>query len=110
MMKQLWIPALAVAGVAFADMHVAPSIALAAASSKPQPEYSALARQLKVTGDVSVEVKITIAGEVESVKVLSGNAMLSAPVVRTVKTWRFKPFQQDGQPTVATTVLRFNFK
>ena len=98
------------AGIAAADMHVAPSIALAAASSKPQPEYSPLARQLKVSGDVSVEVKITTTGEVDTVKVLSGNAMLSTQVVRTVKTWRFKPFEQDGHPTVATTVLRFSFK
>lgn len=109
-MKRIAVLFLSAAAAAFADMRVAPSIALAAATHKPQPEYSSLARQLKVSGDVSVEVRITTAGEVEEVKLLSGNAVLAMPVVRTVKTWRFKPFRQEGKPTAATTVLRFSFK
>lgn len=93
-----------------ADIHVASSVAVAAAVYKPQPEYNPLARQMKVSGDVSVELKINVSGQVESVNVVSGSAMLSGAVVRTVKTWRFKPFLQDNHPTVATTVLRFSFR
>ncbi len=93
-----------------ADVHVPASVALAAAESKPQPDYNPLARQMRVTGDVSVEVQISTSGEVETVKVLTGNALLSGTVVKAVKNWKFKPFQQGGQPTVAITVLRFTFK
>ncbi|MEZ5355952.1 MAG: energy transducer TonB [Bryobacteraceae bacterium] len=92
------------------EVHVAASQALAAAVNKPQPEYNSLARQMKVTGDVAVEVRIAPSGAVDQVKALSGNALLSSGVVRTLKKWRFKPFEQDGKPAVAVTTLRFNFK
>ena len=98
------------AGVGLAQIHVPTSQAIAAAESKPQPEYNALARQMKVTGDVSVEVSIATNGAVDDVRVVSGSALLSAPVVKAVKSWRFKPFRQDGTPTKAKTVLRFTFK
>jgi TonB family protein len=93
-----------------ADLHVPASVALAAAESKPQPEYSPIARQLRVAGDVAVEVHIGQTGIVETVTVLSGNAMLAAPVLKTVRMWKFKPFVQGGQPVKASTVLRFSFK
>lgn len=93
-----------------ADVHVPAAVALASAENKPQPDYNPLARQMRVVGDVSVEVQIATSGDVDSVKVLAGNALLAGPVVKTVKTWKFKPFLQSGQPTVAVTVLRFTFK
>jgi periplasmic protein TonB len=93
-----------------AAMHVPASVALAAAEIKPQPEYSPLARQMRVTGEVSVELQIGASGRVDSVTVLNGNMLLSAPVVKALKGWKFKPFLQDGQPTIAITVLRFSFK
>ena len=98
------------AGLLVAGIHVPSSVALAAAESKPQPEYNPLARQLKITGDVAVELHITAKGEVESVKALSGSVLLAGPVVKTLKTWKFKPFLQDGTPAEATTVMRFSFK
>jgi TonB family protein len=83
---------------------------VAAAVEKPQPKYNPLAKQMKVTGDVAVEVRIATSGSVEHVKALSGNALLSSGVVKTVKQWKFKPFEIDGKPTVAVTTLRFSFR
>lgn len=98
------------ASLGLAQIHVPTAQAIAAAESKPQPEYSALARQMKVTGDVSVEVSITADGTVDDVRVVAGSPLLSPPVVKAVKAWRFKPFLQAGNPTKARTVLRFTFK
>lgn len=109
-MKNVLISLFLASATMLADVHVPSSVALAAAETKPQPDYSPLARQMRVSGDVSVEVQIATSGEVESVKVLAGNALLAGSVVKTVKTWKFKPFLQGGQPTVAVTVLRFTFK
>jgi len=93
-----------------AHVHVPTAQALAAAESKTQPEYSSIARQMKVTGDVSVEVSIAADGAVDDVKVLAGSALLSPPVVKAVETWRFKPFLLGCVPTKARTVLRFTSK
>lgn len=109
-MKTTLLAMFLVAATLQADVHVPASVALASAESKPQPDYNPLARQMRVVGDVSVEVQIATSGEVDSVKVLAGNALLAGSVVKTVKTWKFKPFTQAGQPTVAVTVLRFTFK
>ncbi len=109
MIRELFLAAL-LATAALADIHVPTATALAAAEVKPQPEYSPMARQLKVTGDVSVEVHISPTGEVSDVKVLNGSALLTGSVVKTLKSWRFKPFLAEGRPTAAVTVLRFAFK
>ena len=102
--------AILLATAALAEIHVPTSTALAAAEAKPQPDYNRLARQLKVAGDVSVEVHISPGGEVTEVNVLTGNSLLAGSVVKTVKNWRFKPFLFEGQPTTAVTILKFTFK
>ena len=97
-------------GLAAAEVHVAASQALAAAVEKPEPEYNPLARRMKVSGGVAVEVRIAENGDVEQVKHISGSVLLSSGVVKTLKQWKFKPFRHDGKPAVAVTTLRFHFK
>ena len=98
------------AGAAGAEVRVATGDALKAAVKKVNPEYNPLARQMKVSGDVEVEVRITESGSVADVKVVSGNALLSATVVKAVKDWKFTPFEEGGKPVEAVTVLKFSFK
>lgn len=110
--RTLSLAALAVfsSGVLSAQMRVTTADAMKAAVKRPSPEYSSMAKQLRVTGDVEVDVTIASSGEVEDVKVLSGNAMLSTGVTKALKEWRFTPFESDGKPTRAVASLRFSFK
>lgn len=91
-------------------MRVAAADALKAAVRKPDPEYNPIARQMRVAGEVEVEIRIGDTGDVDDVKVMSGNAMLSPSVVKAVKGWKFKPFEQGGKPATAVTMMKFNFK
>jgi TonB family protein len=93
-----------------ADIRITMSDALKAATTKPTPEYTAMARQMKVAGSVEVEVTIAEDGSVDAVKVLSGNPLLTSPTVSTLKKWKFTPFTQDGQPVKAIAGLKFDFK
>jgi len=93
-----------------AEVRVTAADALKAAVKKAQPEYSPMAKQMRVQGDVEVEVKISDAGGVDDVKVVSGNPLLTQPVVRSLKDWKFTPFQQEGKAAPAVTNLRFSFK
>jgi protein TonB len=95
---------------AVADVRISTTAAVNAAKLKPSPEYSPMARQMKVTGAVEVEIMIATDGSVEGVKVLSGNPLLTSTVVPAVKKWKFEPFTADGQPTKAITLLKFDFK
>jgi len=93
-----------------ADMKVSHADAVKNAVKRTNPEYSPMARQMRIQGDVEVEVKISEGGEVADVKVLTGNPMLSAPVVKAMKKWKFSPFTEDGKAAAAVATLRFTFK
>ncbi|MBI3210705.1 MAG: energy transducer TonB [Candidatus Solibacter usitatus] len=81
-----------------------------AVTTKIEPEYPALARQLRLTGDVEVEVTISAAGVVEKVTVKRGNSLLSNAVVSAVKRWRFNPFQAGGKPVRVNAPMKFDFR
>ena len=82
----------------------------ASATYKVDPEYPAVARQIRLTGDVELEISVDAVGAVETVKVLRGNTLLSGSSVQAAKRWKFKPFGQDGQGTRAVGPLVFNFQ
>jgi TonB family protein len=93
-----------------AAVRVTTADALKAAISKPQPVFSAIAKQMKVAGKVEVEVVIAEDGTVEGAKALSGNPLLTSSAITAVKKWKFTPFEQDGQPAKANAVLSFDFQ
>lgn len=93
-----------------AEMKVTHADAVKNAVKRTNPEYSPMAKQMRIQGDVEVEVKISESGEVADVKVVTGNPMLSATVVKAIKEWKFSPFTEDGKPAVALASLRFTFK
>ena len=93
-----------------AEIHVTTDDALKAAVKKAPPEYPAIAKQMKVVGKVEVQVTIDAEGNVEDVKILSGNSLLTNAVVSAVKKWKFTPFTQEGAATKAVASLEFDFK
>lgn len=84
--------------------------ALKAATSKPQPEYPPVARQLRIQGRIEMELSIDASGQVDGVKTLSGNPALTGMAANTLKHWRFEPIKVDGKPVRAVAVLSFSFK
>ncbi len=93
-----------------AQLRVTTADAMKNVVANPAPEYSQLAKTARVEGDVVVEVKIDEKGNVEEVNPLIGNSILASTVLRTVRTWKFKPFEADGKKTSAVTSLRFHFR
>ncbi len=98
------------APAAMADMQVTEAAAKEAAVAKTPPEYPAMARQLKITGKVELEVTIATAGTVEDVRIVSGNPVLTKSCAKAVAEWKFRPFLEDGKPARAKAPLSFEFK
>jgi protein TonB len=92
------------------DIKVSRSDAMKAATSKVPPVYPAMAKQLRLEGDVEVEAHITESGTVESVKPLTGNAVLMNAAVDAMKHWKFTPFTEGGKPVKAVAPILFSFK
>lgn len=97
-------------GMLTAEVRVSGAEAIKAAVTKVNPEYTPIARQMKVAGSVEVEAVVDESGKVESVKALSGNPMLTQSAVNAVQKWKFTPFTENGQPTRAVATLKFDFR
>lgn len=84
--------------------------ALKAARNKTQMDYPPMARQLRIEGQVDIEVTISPTGSVEDVKILTGNPALTGAAANAVRRWRFQPFTADGKTVRAVAVISFSFK
>ena len=62
-----------------------------AVQSRVAPVYPEIAKRLKITGVVKVEVTVDAAGKVKDVKTVSGNRMLSVAAEEAVRGWKFAP-------------------
>jgi len=83
---------------------------LNAATTKVQPEYPAMAKQLKIEGAVELEAVVTESGVVEKVNIVSGNPVLTRPAVDAVKRWKFAPFTAEGKAVKAVVPISLSFK
>jgi TonB family protein len=73
------------------------------------PVYPPLAKQTRIQGKVRVQVVISKAGSVESVKVVSGHPLLVQAAIDSVRQWQYKPFLVDGQPVTVSTEIEVPF-
>jgi TonB family protein len=79
--------------------------------SKPKPAYTVEARQLRIEGDVRLEVRFTASGRVEVLQILSGLGHGLDEQARAVaQAIQFKPATKDGRPVDQVTVIRITFQ
>ena len=79
--------------------------------SKPSPIYTPEARNLKIEGEVLLEVVLGSDGRLHVTKVVRGLGHgLDDAAVKAAEQIRFKPAQKDGQPTDSTAVLHIIFQ
>jgi len=85
--------------------------AMKAVTSKTKPEYDIIAKQLKLSGSVSLDVTVAEDGTVETVAVVSGNPVLARLATAAMKQWKFTPFKSDGKAikVVSEIVMKFNY-
>jgi TonB family protein len=103
---------IAVAGMATADSEkrLSASESIAAAVNKPQPDYPAIARQLKLEGAVNLNAFVTEEGTVDHVETVSGNPILVRSAEDALKRWKFAKQTDDGKPVKFIATVVFNFK
>ena len=108
-MLRVLVCALLLAALMFAQdaslVRVPEADAKKAVASKVDPEYPSIARQMKLSGRVVVDVVIDETGKVENAKPVSGNQLLSGAAVAAVKKWKFNSFDKK-----VVTSLAFDFK
>ena len=73
------------------------------------PTYSAMARQTRIEGKVTVEVELDVEGNVVSADATSGHATLRQAAEEAAKRSKFKPAVFNGEPIKAKGMITFNF-
>ncbi|MCC6327744.1 MAG: TonB family protein [Acidobacteria bacterium] len=79
------------------------------ATKRSAAVYPPVARSMRTTGVVRVEITIDELGAVAEVQEASGPMLLQAAAKDAIRKWRFKPFLRNGQPVRAIGFVNFNF-
>ena len=78
---------------------------------KPRPEYTAEGRNLRIEGDVVLDVVFLANGSVQVSHVVSGLGHgLDEAAVRAAQQIKFKPAKRDGQPVDFPARVRIEFR
>jgi TonB family protein len=73
------------------------------AAEKIAPHYPEMARTLKLTGIVRLNVRVAPNGKVLSAEVLGGHPLLAQVAVDAVRQWRFEAAPHETQEIVSLT-------
>ena len=76
---------------------------------KVQPVYPPEARRMHVQGNVVIDATVTAQGQVDEVKLVSGDAMLAAAALDAVRRWRYTPYSLNGKPIPKQTRITVSF-
>ncbi|HXJ38549.1 MAG TPA: energy transducer TonB [Bryobacteraceae bacterium] len=99
-----------VAASADSQKHLSIQESIAAATNKPQPQYPAMAKQMKLEGAVNLNAYVTEEGVVERVEPVSGNPILVRSAQDALLHWKFTKQTEDGKPVKFVATITFNFK
>ena len=74
------------------------------------PVYPALARYVRIQGQVVLAATISKTGTIEHLQVLSGHPMLVNAALEAVSQWRYRPYVLNGEVIEVETQITVNFK
>jgi TonB family protein len=79
--------------------------------AKPLPTYTSEARQLKIEGDVTLQVRFSASGQVEVLRVISGLGHgLDEQAKIAAERIQFKPATKDGRPVDQVSIIHVTFQ
>src|SRR6202000_3494598 len=79
--------------------------------SEPHPEYTPEAAQLRIQGEVTLQVRFLASGQVEVLRVVNGLGHgLDEAAKRVAEQIRFKPAEKDGHPVDTTNFIHVTFQ
>ncbi len=74
------------------------------------PKYPVEARPEGAEGTVVLKEVVDENGNVESVRLVEGNATLATAAIKAVKQWRYRPYVRDGKAEPFQTVVIIDFQ
>jgi TonB family protein len=88
---------------------IASGVAAANLLNGIMPTYPYIAKAARVQGTVVLHATISRTGTVKNLTVTDGPPMLRQAALEAVRQWRYKPFEQNGEPVEADTTINVTF-
>jgi len=88
---------------------VSSGVAVGMLVQKTAPVYPAIAKSARVSGTVVLQATISKNGVIEDLQAVSGPTMLRRAALDAVRTWHYKPYLLNGQPTEVQTTINVVF-
>lgn len=79
------------------------------ATKKTSPVYPSIARNMRMTGIVKVNIVVDEEGRVIEVQDMDGPSLLQDAAQSAVRKWKFRPFLRNGEPVRVLGYVSFNF-
>lgn len=73
------------------------------------PRYPSAARSYALSGEVVLKGRVTKEGNVDQLKAISGNPLLSRAAIEAVGQWKYQPYKVNGSPIDMDTTFRIQF-
>jgi protein TonB len=77
--------------------------------TRVSPDWPAVAKQLRLMGNIELEAVVSADGTVEKVTIVSGNPVLTRPAAEALKKWMFTPFTVEGKAVRAVVPVSLSF-
>ena len=94
---------------AFKPIVISSGVATGMLIRKTEPVYPAIAKAARVSGTVVLHAMISKTGTITDLQVVNGPAMLRSAALDAVRTWRYKPYQLNNEPTEVETTVNVIF-
>ena len=73
-------------------------------------QYPAMARQIRVEGEVVISLDVDVSGKVSGARAVSGPPILRPAAVDAVRRWKYQPATLGDKPVASTEVVKVQFK
>ena len=90
-------------------LKVSTGVLTSKALSLPKPNYPAMAKQIRLSGAVSVQILIDESGKVLSARAVSGHPLLVVEAQKAAMQARFSPTMLGEQAVKVSGVITYNF-
>ena len=85
--------------------HIDPALL----TERVEPVYPAQARQTRRSGHVELHAIISEDGRIESLEMVSGDALFEQSAKDAVRRWRYRPTILNGRPVKVDTYITVNY-
>jgi TonB family protein len=92
------------------DLRVSTGVPQPVLVQRVEPVYPVLAKQSGIEGAVVLEALVNTSGQVNDLRVASGNSLLAAAALRAVRQWRYRPPRLNGKPVEVPIRITLNFE